>query len=185
MVNRYDRRFEFEGRNEFGKLKNPYNGLSLSDPTNPEQDDSEIPALEDILSEKLRCIFTNSSYDDVGAVADFTNLESVVNVSPIPTSRIHSIHPSTLILKDPKSVVQTRSKVTKSSGTHAFVKSLDSCNLPYGNKANGTNWVKNKKDERGVVVRNKARLVAQGHRNKMGLKFLYENGVREINGNGM
>ncbi|GKF74525.1 hypothetical protein Tco_0220857, partial [Tanacetum coccineum] len=26
----------------------PYNGLSLSDPTNPEQDDSEIPALEDI-----------------------------------------------------------------------------------------------------------------------------------------
>ncbi|GJQ94887.1 putative ribonuclease H-like domain-containing protein [Tanacetum coccineum] len=54
------------------------------------------------------------------AMADFTNLESVVNVSPIPTSRIHSIHPSTLILGDPKSAVQTRSKVTKSSGAHAF-----------------------------------------------------------------
>ncbi|GKF51742.1 hypothetical protein Tco_0148209, partial [Tanacetum coccineum] len=26
----------------------PYDGLSLSDPTNPKQDDSEIPALEDI-----------------------------------------------------------------------------------------------------------------------------------------
>ncbi|GJX44885.1 ribonuclease H-like domain-containing protein [Tanacetum coccineum] len=99
----------------------PYDGLSLSDPTNPEQDDSEIPALEDIYQNPTDGIFTNSSYDDVGAVADFTNLESVVNVSPIPTSRIHSIHPSTLILKDPKSVVQTRSKVTKSSGTHAFV----------------------------------------------------------------
>ncbi|GKF72535.1 copia protein, partial [Tanacetum coccineum] len=37
--------------------------------------------------------------------------------------------------------------------------------LPYGKKAIGTKWVyKNKKDERGVVVRNKARLVAQGHR---------------------
>ncbi|GJS13290.1 hypothetical protein Tco_0407762 [Tanacetum coccineum] len=67
-------------------------------------------------------IFTNSSYDDEGAVADFTNLEPVVNVSPIPTSRINSIHPSTLILGDPQSAVQTRSKVTKSSGAHAFIK---------------------------------------------------------------
>ncbi|GJT84386.1 hypothetical protein Tco_1058728 [Tanacetum coccineum] len=98
----------------------PYDGLSLSDPTNPEQDDSEIPALEDIYQNPTDGIFTNSSYDDEGAVANFTNLASVVNVSPIPTSRIHSIHPSTLILGDPKSAVQTRSKVTKSSGAHAF-----------------------------------------------------------------
>ncbi|GKB50105.1 hypothetical protein Tco_0900858, partial [Tanacetum coccineum] len=94
----------------------PYDGLSLSDPTNPEQDDSEIPALEDIYQNPTDGIFTNSSYDNEGAMADFTNLESVVNVSPIPTSRMHSIHPSTLILGDPKSAVQTRSKVSKSSG---------------------------------------------------------------------
>ncbi|GJW64176.1 hypothetical protein Tco_0116060 [Tanacetum coccineum] len=62
-----------------------------------------------------------SSYDDEGAVADFTNLEPVVNASPIPTSRINSIHPSTLNLRDPKSAVQTRSKETKSFGAHAFV----------------------------------------------------------------
>ncbi|GJY80317.1 putative ribonuclease H-like domain-containing protein [Tanacetum coccineum] len=130
----------------------PYDGLSLSDPTNPEQDDSEIPALEDIYQNPTDGIFTNSSYDDEGAVADFTNLESVVNVSPIPTSRIHSIHPSTLILGDPKSAVQTRSKVTKSSGAHAFV-------------------YRNKKDERGVVVRNKARLVDQGHRQEEGIDY--------------
>ncbi|GKA42688.1 retrovirus-related pol polyprotein from transposon TNT 1-94 [Tanacetum coccineum] len=37
--------------------------------------------------------------------------------------------------------------------------------MPYGKKAIGTKWVyRNKKDERGVVVRNKAKLVAQGHR---------------------
>nr|GEV37381.1 hypothetical protein [Tanacetum cinerariifolium] len=37
--------------------------------------------------------------------------------------------------------------------------------LPYGKKAIGTKWVfRNKKDERGIVIRNKARLVAQGHR---------------------
>ncbi|GKB59300.1 hypothetical protein Tco_0915486 [Tanacetum coccineum] len=54
-------------------------------------------------------------------LADFINLEPIMNVSPIPTSRINSIHPSTLILGDPQSAVQTRSKVTKSSGAHAFV----------------------------------------------------------------
>ncbi|GJS01504.1 ribonuclease H-like domain-containing protein [Tanacetum coccineum] len=54
-------------------------------------------------------------------LADFTNLESVVNVSLIPTSRIISSHPSALILGDPTSAVQTRSKVNKSSGAHAFV----------------------------------------------------------------
>ncbi|GJT72852.1 uncharacterized mitochondrial protein-like protein [Tanacetum coccineum] len=82
--------------------------------------DSEIPTLEEIYDNPTDGIFTNSSYDDEGAVSDFTNLEPVVNVSPIPTSRINSIHPSTLILGDPQSAVQTRSKVTKSSGAHAF-----------------------------------------------------------------
>ncbi|GKB62355.1 hypothetical protein Tco_0918541 [Tanacetum coccineum] len=99
----------------------PYGGLSFTDLTNPDPDDSEIPALEDIYNNPTNGIFTNSSYDDEGAVADFTNLEPVVNVSPIPTSRINYIHPSTLILGDPQSAVQIRSKVTKSSGAHAFV----------------------------------------------------------------
>ncbi|GJX71633.1 putative ribonuclease H-like domain-containing protein [Tanacetum coccineum] len=160
----------------------PYGGLSFTDPTNPDQDDSEIPALEDIYKNPTDGIFTNSSYDDEGAVADFTNLEPVVNVSPIPTSRINSIHPSTLILGDPQSAVQTRSKVTKSSRAHAFegdccnfqgIKKLwNTCCLPYGKKAIGTKWVyRNKKDERGVVVRNKARLVAQGHRQEEGIDY--------------
>ncbi|GKD52232.1 ribonuclease H-like domain-containing protein, partial [Tanacetum coccineum] len=99
----------------------PHEGLTLSDPTNPEQDDSEIPPLEDIYQNSSDGIFTTSSYDDEGAVADFTNLETVVNVSPIPTSRIHSSHPTTLILGDPTSAVQTRSKLNNSSGAHAFV----------------------------------------------------------------
>ncbi|GKB55128.1 putative ribonuclease H-like domain-containing protein [Tanacetum coccineum] len=95
----------------------PYGGLSFTD---TDQDDSKIPALEDMYDHPTNGIFTNASYDDEGAVADFTNLETIVNVSPIPTSRINSIHPSTLILGDPNSAVQTRSKVTKSSGAYAF-----------------------------------------------------------------
>ncbi|GJX37255.1 copia protein [Tanacetum coccineum] len=133
-------------------IASPYGGLSFTDLTNTDQDDSEIPALEDIYDNPTAGIFTNASYDDEGVVADFTNLETIVNVSPIPTSRINSIHPSTLILGDPNSAVQTRSKVTKSSGAHAFV-------------------YRNKKDERGVVVRNKARLVAQGHRQEEGIDY--------------
>ncbi|GKG17139.1 putative ribonuclease H-like domain-containing protein, partial [Tanacetum coccineum] len=99
----------------------PYDGLSLYDPTNPEQDDSEIPPLEDIYQNPTNGIFTNSSYDDEGAVADFTNLESVVNVSAIPTLRIHSIHPSTLILGDPKLAVQTRIIVSKMDVKSTFL----------------------------------------------------------------
>nr|GEY64577.1 putative ribonuclease H-like domain-containing protein [Tanacetum cinerariifolium] len=45
-------------------------------------------------------------------------------------------------------------------------------NLPFGKKAIGTKWVyKNKMDERDVVVINKARLVAQGHRQKEGIDY--------------
>ncbi|GKB75745.1 hypothetical protein Tco_0942640, partial [Tanacetum coccineum] len=95
-------------------------GLSLSVTTNSQEDDYEIPPLEDIHEDTTDGIFTHSSYDDEGAEADFTNLETVVNVSPIPTSRINPSHPSTLILGDPTSAVQTRSKVNKSSKAHAF-----------------------------------------------------------------
>nr|GEZ85882.1 retrovirus-related Pol polyprotein from transposon TNT 1-94 [Tanacetum cinerariifolium] len=66
-------------------------------------------------------IFSNASYDDEGVVADLTNLERTVNFGPIPTSRIHSIHPTTQIIRDPTSTVQTRSKVNKSFGAHAFM----------------------------------------------------------------
>ncbi|GKD25316.1 putative ribonuclease H-like domain-containing protein, partial [Tanacetum coccineum] len=47
-----------------------------------------------------------------------------------------------------------------------------SIDLPYRKKAIGTKWVyRNKKDKRGVVVRNKARLVAQGHRQEEGIDY--------------
>nr|GFA44852.1 hypothetical protein [Tanacetum cinerariifolium] len=44
--------------------------------------------------------------------------------------------------------------------------------LPDGNIAIGTKWIlKNKKDARGIVVRNKARLVAQGHRQEEDIEY--------------
>ncbi|GJX92270.1 putative ribonuclease H-like domain-containing protein [Tanacetum coccineum] len=44
--------------------------------------------------------------------------------------------------------------------------------LPFGKRAIGTKWVyRNKKDERGVMVRNKVRLVAQGYRQEEGIDY--------------
>nr|GEU58393.1 copia protein [Tanacetum cinerariifolium] len=44
--------------------------------------------------------------------------------------------------------------------------------LPKGKYAIGTKWIlKNKRDARGIVVRNKARLVAQGHKQEEGIDY--------------
>ncbi|GJU60906.1 putative ribonuclease H-like domain-containing protein [Tanacetum coccineum] len=44
--------------------------------------------------------------------------------------------------------------------------------LPNGKRAIRTKWVfRNKKDERGIVIRNTARLVAQGHRQEEGVDY--------------
>ncbi|GJU75845.1 putative ribonuclease H-like domain-containing protein [Tanacetum coccineum] len=63
-------------------------------------------------------------------------------------------------------------KAAKLSGEFEIQKVWVLVDLPYGKKAIGTKWVyQNKKDERGVVVRNKARLVAQGHRQEEGIDY--------------
>ncbi|GJT46835.1 putative ribonuclease H-like domain-containing protein [Tanacetum coccineum] len=101
----------------------------------------------------------NDAYDDreVGAEADLNNLETTMNVSPIPTARIHKDHPKDQIIRDINSATQTK-RMTKIYEEHIMVWIL--VNLPKGKKAIGTKWVyRNKKDERGIVVRNKARLM--------------------------
>nr|GEZ22798.1 hypothetical protein [Tanacetum cinerariifolium] len=100
-----------------------------------------------------------SPVQNVGAEADFNNMESSTVVSHIPTHRMHIDHPKDQILGDPKSAVQTRGMAKKSSGAHAL-------------KAIRTKWVyRTKKDERGIVVRNKARLVVQGHRQEEWIEY--------------
>nr|GEY35244.1 hypothetical protein [Tanacetum cinerariifolium] len=115
-------------------------------------------------------IFT-SSVQSVGAEADFNNMESSTVVSPIPTHRVHIDHPKDQILGDPKSALQTRGMANKSFGAHDFVEPKK-----VAQSLDDESWVEamqeeNKKDERGTVVRNKARLVAQGHRQEERINY--------------
>nr|GEV10027.1 ribonuclease H-like domain, reverse transcriptase, RNA-dependent DNA polymerase [Tanacetum cinerariifolium] len=106
---------------------------------------------------------TSSKY---GAEADFNNMDSSTIVSHIPTYRVHIDHPKDQILGDPKSIVQTRGMAKKSSGAHAFVS--------YIHKQKRTNYkdyenclfscfLSKMEPKKGIIVRNKARVVAQGH----------------------
>nr|GEV95131.1 hypothetical protein [Tanacetum cinerariifolium] len=97
----------------------PSRALNDVEPSYP--DDPSMHHLEDIFASPCEEIFTNSSYDDEGVVIDFNNLETTVNVNPTPTTRIHTIHPKTQILRDPMSAIHTRSKVKKNFEAHALI----------------------------------------------------------------
>nr|GFD29339.1 hypothetical protein [Tanacetum cinerariifolium] len=62
--------------------------------------DSDMPNLEDLTH------FDDA--EDVGAEADVNNLESIILVSPIPTTRIHKDYPTSQIIGDLSSTTQTR-----------------------------------------------------------------------------
>nr|GEX55835.1 hypothetical protein [Tanacetum cinerariifolium] len=116
--------------------------------------DPKMPALED------DSIFDFSSDDeDDGAVADMNNLDTTIQVSPILTTRIHKDHPLDQVIEDLQSATQTR-KMSKNLEKHGFEepkKVIHALKYP--------SWIEamNKKDERGIMIRNKARLVAQGY----------------------
>ncbi|GJZ25657.1 putative reverse transcriptase domain-containing protein [Tanacetum coccineum] len=85
-------------------------------PTNP-----LMPDLEDT-ADLLNTGIFSGAYDDEdeGAEADLNNLETTMNVSPIPTTRIHKDHPKDQIIGDINSATQTR-RMTKISKEHAMV----------------------------------------------------------------
>nr|GEX63461.1 copia protein [Tanacetum cinerariifolium] len=114
-------------------------------------DDLDMPGLEDI-------IYSNDE-DVVGVEADFNNLEPSVLDEP---RRVHQA------LKDPSWIKAMQEELLQFKMQKVWVL----VDLPYRKRAIGTKWVyRNKKDEKGIVIRNKVRLVAQGHTHEEGIDY--------------
>nr|GFB20255.1 hypothetical protein [Tanacetum cinerariifolium] len=128
-------------------------------------DDPNMPELEDIT------YFDDEN--DVGAEADFNNLETSITVSPIPKTRVHQDHPVIQIIGDLSSATQTRSitRVAKDQGELSQINNDDFHTYMFACFFHKKNPRGNKKDERGIVVRTKARLVAQGHTQEEGIDY--------------
>ncbi|GJX47443.1 putative ribonuclease H-like domain-containing protein [Tanacetum coccineum] len=139
--------------------------------------DPNMPELKDI-------VYSDDD-EDVGAEADINNLDTHILVSPILTTKIHKDHPVEQINGDIYSAPQTRrmsKSVTKQTYYSSKVQQRPSqknfqivwtlVDLPNGKRAIGTKWVYScKKDERDIVIKNKARLVAQGYTQEEGIDY--------------
>nr|GEY53434.1 hypothetical protein [Tanacetum cinerariifolium] len=141
--------------------------------------DPDMPAFEEIVN--------SDDDEDIGVEADFSNLETSITVSRIPTIRVHKDHPVTQIIGYLTSAPQTRSmtRMVKEQGGLNQIKAMQEellqfkmqkvwvlVDLPKGKRAIGSKWVfRNKTDERGIVIRNNARLVAQGHTQEEGIDY--------------
>ncbi|GJR81469.1 putative ribonuclease H-like domain-containing protein [Tanacetum coccineum] len=148
---------------------------------------SSSSEMDDIYHHPSTGIFPSSSYD-ANFGGTITNLAPIVAVDPVPTQRVNTIHPQLQILGDLTSPVQTRGtlkNVAQALNDPDWVEAMQEemqqfinqkvwklVPLPDGKIAIGTKWIlKNKRDARGIVVRNKARLVAQGHRQEEGIDY--------------
>ncbi|GKA03975.1 putative ribonuclease H-like domain-containing protein, partial [Tanacetum coccineum] len=129
-----------------------------------------MPDLEDTTNLLNTSIFSGAYDDeDVGAEADLNSLETTLNVSPIPTTIIHKDHTKDQIIGDINSSTQTR-RMTKISEELAM-KVTQAFQDPSWIEAMQDELLQNKKDKRGIVVRNKVRLVAQGYTQEEGIDY--------------
>nr|GEV26475.1 hypothetical protein [Tanacetum cinerariifolium] len=104
-------------------------------------------------------IFGNA-YDDeaVEEEVDINNVVSSYSIPDAPLTKFLKDHPKDKVIGNIETPVQTR-QMTKINKEH------DKWKI-------GTKWVfRNKKDERGIVIRNKARLVAQVHTQEEGIDY--------------
>nr|GEU73765.1 hypothetical protein [Tanacetum cinerariifolium] len=133
--------------------------------------DLNMPALEDISTFNFL-----SDHKDDDEDVDMNNMDTTIQVSLVPTTRIHKDHPLDQVIKDLHSTNQTRN-MSKKLEEHRFVSTIHQRT----NHKDLQNYLfafflsqepkKNKKDERGIMIRNKARLVAQGQTQEEGIDY--------------
>ncbi|GJU92921.1 putative ribonuclease H-like domain-containing protein [Tanacetum coccineum] len=111
---------------------------------------------------------------------DMSNITITYPVPSTPNIIIHKYHLLDHVIGDeePKKVIQA---LKDPSWIEAMQEELlqfklqqvwTLMDLPHGKRSIGTKWVyMNKKDKRGIVIRNKARLVAQGYTQEEGIDY--------------
>nr|GEW24589.1 putative ribonuclease H-like domain-containing protein [Tanacetum cinerariifolium] len=113
----------------------------------------------EVTAAELEDITYSNDDNVVGAEADFHNLETSITEEP---KRVHQA------LKDLSWIEAIQEELLQFKMQKVWVL----VDLPHGKRAIGTKWVyRNKKDEKGTVIRNKARLIAQGHTQEEGIDY--------------
>ncbi|GJW62640.1 putative ribonuclease H-like domain-containing protein [Tanacetum coccineum] len=129
-----------------------------------------------------------STYVDFFGDESELDLSNIATTYPVPTTpniRIYKDYSLDHVLGDVQSGVQTRRMINEQgfirpsyvsiclfpiSGRAQEVWTL--VDLPYGKRAIGTHWMyRNKNDKRGIMIRNKARLVVQGYTQEEGIDY--------------
>nr|GEY56937.1 hypothetical protein [Tanacetum cinerariifolium] len=142
---------------------------------------------------------TTNSDEPNGVEADVSNMKTTITASPTPTVRIHKGRPKSQIICPVDTPIQTRNE-SKEVGEQSFIATIHqktdpallqfclfSCFLSQVepkkifDALQDPSWVeamqeellqfKIQNDERGIVIRNKSRLVAQGHTQKEGIDY--------------
>ncbi|GJW63681.1 putative ribonuclease H-like domain-containing protein [Tanacetum coccineum] len=141
---------------------------------------TSIKLLDDLNMLELEDIVYSDDDEDVGIEVDMNNLDAFMLVNPIPTTRIHKDHPVEQIIRDLNSSPQTR-RMTKSLEAHGLFSSVQqgtnhkdfqNCLLAWFLSQEELKKVfRNKKDERGILIKNKARLVAQRYTQEEGIDY--------------
>ncbi|KAJ9542201.1 hypothetical protein OSB04_028707 [Centaurea solstitialis] len=173
--------------------------MSITDPPVTQQEDylddshssdMSITNLDDSHTNVIDSTVLNEEGD-----AFESNLGVNLPEEPLHLTRTQKNHPSSLVIGDIQSPMITR-KQSKAVGFQNPNSAIFSCflsqiepkkeellqfvlqhvwdlvDLPRGHRAIGTKWIfRNKKGERGIVIKNKARLVAQGYTQEEGIDY--------------